>query len=240
MSNLIPESVLIKNSGYCPICEKETVFIETGPWLRDEYLCSNCKSIPRWRALIRTLNRFVPNWKDLNIHESSANGIFIDYFSERCSGYSHSRYFTDILPGEYKNGVRCENLESLTFPGNSIDIFITQDVIEHVFDPYKAFSEIERVLKSGGFHIFTVPIYDDIDKTIQKARLSALGEIEYLDEPEYHINDLVTYHYGFDIIEFIGSDILTTIILEKDRDYGIDGEFLHVFACKKLLKGRIS
>jgi 2-polyprenyl-3-methyl-5-hydroxy-6-metoxy-1,4-benzoquinol methylase len=36
---------------------------------------------------------------------------------------------------------------------------ITQDVMEHVFDPHHAFKEIARTLKPGGLHIFTTPIY---------------------------------------------------------------------------------
>src|SRR5262249_7103116 len=38
--------------GRCPICETRTVFIKTGPYLRDQLLCCRCKSIARWRALI--------------------------------------------------------------------------------------------------------------------------------------------------------------------------------------------
>ena len=30
--------------------------------------------------------------------------------------------------------------------------------MEHIFDPSKAFSEIARTLKTGGAHIFTVPL----------------------------------------------------------------------------------
>jgi hypothetical protein len=60
------------------------------------------------------------------------------------------------------------------------------------------------------------------------------GVIEYLSEPEYHVEFLVTYHHRIDIVEKIGANMLTTIALEKDRHFGIDGEMLHVFACKKL------
>src|SRR5579862_4964953 len=41
--------------GYCTICECDVWFCETGPWLRDQYLCLRCKSIPRNRALIKVL-----------------------------------------------------------------------------------------------------------------------------------------------------------------------------------------
>jgi hypothetical protein len=37
--------------------------------------------------------------------------------------------------GELVSGVRCEDLEHLTFTDATFDIHITQDVMEHVFSP---------------------------------------------------------------------------------------------------------
>lgn len=61
-------------AGYCPICEQEVVFIKTGPWLRGQYLYEGCGSIPCFRALIDTLNRHLPTWRESSIHESSPAG----------------------------------------------------------------------------------------------------------------------------------------------------------------------
>lgn len=234
--DLVHETISDKkhNRGYCPICEQETIFVEFESWLRDYYKCINCMSIPRGRALVRTLHRFVPDWKEKVMHECSPKYIFIEYFGERCCKYTYSRYLEDVPCGTVVNGVRCENLENLTFADECIDIFITQDVLEHVMNPTKALSEISRVLKVGGWHIFTVPIYESNEKTIQKATIDAKGDVLYLSEPEYHAEDLVTYHHGIDIVGKIPSNMQTTIMLERDRQFGIDGEFLHVFACKKV------
>jgi len=43
--------------------------------------------------------------------------------------------------------------ENLPFPDASFDVVIMEAVIEHVQDPYKAFQEVSRVLKSGGVFI---------------------------------------------------------------------------------------
>ncbi|MBB6732232.1 class I SAM-dependent methyltransferase [Cohnella sp. CBP 2801] len=226
------------NSGYCPICEKETYFYEKGDWLRDEYLCLYCHSIPRERALVHVLNQFENNWRNLIIHESSPGGASADYLKNNCKSYTDSQFFRNINLGEYYNGVRCENLESLTFDSDSIDIFITQDVFEHVMNPIEAFKEIERVLKIGGVHIFTVPIYTKLDKTVQRAKI-VNNELEHILEPIYHGNpidqngSLVTYDYGLDITKFFSNAISTTIYLEKNRQLGLDGEFLHVLICRK-------
>ncbi|OTW95586.1 SAM-dependent methyltransferase [Bacillus thuringiensis serovar cameroun] len=209
------EDNLKHNTGYCVICEKETTFIEHNDWLRDHYLCSTCQSIPRQRALIHVLNTFFPKWNFYNIHESSP-------------------------VGQYFQGIRCENLEDMTFPSESFDLFITQDVFEHVMTPNKAFKEIERVLKPGGAHVFTVPWYHTLTKTVQRARVNK-EVIEHIEEPIYHGNpidengSLVTFDWGLDMIEYIytQANMYTTVYLQKDRSLGLDAEFLHVFISTK-------
>ena len=42
--------------------------------------------------------------------------------------------------GSEKDGVRCENLEKLTFANETFDLVITQDVMEHVHTPQAAFN----------------------------------------------------------------------------------------------------
>ncbi|MGM0876133.1 MAG: class I SAM-dependent methyltransferase [Bacillota bacterium] len=228
------------NRGYCVICEQETIFIEIKPWLRDNYRCEKCRSIPRNRAIINALNLFFPQWKKYLIHESSPSGVSSNYIASKCKGYTMSQYFKNVPLGKFHTGVRCENLESLTFRDQSFDLIITQDVFEHVMNPDKAFKEISRVLKPGGAHVFTMPWYYHYPKTIQRARMDG-GQIEYLEKPIYHGNpidakgSLVTFDWGADFIDFIykHSKMYTTVYLQKDRTLGLDAEFLHVFISKK-------
>ncbi|WP_028403414.1 class I SAM-dependent methyltransferase [Ectobacillus panaciterrae] len=229
------------NSGYCVICEKETTFIEYGEWLRDCYLCKTCGSIPRQRALINVLNIFFQNWKGKIIHESSPAGATTQLFSRTCKNYTASQYFNNIPLGQDFQGTRCENLECMTFSDDSFDIFITQDVFEHVMNPEKAFKEIKRVLKSGGVHIFTVPWYHSSPATVQRARVDG-DSIEYLKEPIYHGNpidpegSLVTFDWGMDLIEFIykHTNMCTIVYLQKEKALGLEAEFLHVFISRKI------
>lgn len=229
------------NPGYCPICEKPTIFYEYGEWLRDYYICGSCMSIPRQRALINSLNIFVPNWHNIVVHESSPGGKSSDYIKSKCTNYTESQYFENIEYGNYVSGVRCENLECLTFTDNSLDLFITQDVFEHIFNPEKAFKEIQRVLKPNGYHVFTMPWYSD-RKTKKRAKFEN-GEIKYIEESVYHGNpiddngSLVVFDWGSDFVDFINksSKMQTTVYLQKDRSMGLDGEFLHVFISKKIV-----
>jgi SAM-dependent methyltransferase len=189
------------NNGYCHCCRTKTTFVIKGPWLRDQYLCLNCHSIPRQRALSYILDRHIHDWESYTIHESSPSNDFIKRY---CKAYSSSQYFQDINPGEEKDGIKCENLENLTFADSTFDIFITQDVFEHIFNPDIASKEIMRVLKPGGIHLFTTPKNHTIKKSYPRAKLNQNGTIEHLYEEQYHGNpigdgrSLVTWDYGND------------------------------------------
>jgi len=235
------ESSYKQNNGYCVICDREVTFIEYGPWLRDSYICNTCHSLPRNRALIHVLNTFIPDWRSKTIHESSPDGVASDHIKQQCDNYSESQLFDNIEYGQYKNDIRCENLECMTFDDKSFDIFITQDVFEHVMAPDKAFSEIARVLRSGSVHVFTPPWYPKNKKTVQRVQINN-GEIVHLLEPVYHDNpvsgdgSLVTYNWGLDLVDYIyqNSGMTTMIYLLNDRNLGLDAEFLHVFISFKL------
>jgi SAM-dependent methyltransferase len=228
-----------KNFGYCPKCQKNTIFVEFDSNLRDKYQCIRCYSIPRQRALIEALNVFFPNWRDLIIHESSPSDF--RFFKKECPKYSMSQFFNNTPLGELKDGIRCEDLTELTFPEASIDLLITQDVFEHVLLPFKAFKEISRVLKPGGAHVFTMPWSKNISKSQPRAIMEN-GKITLLDIPVYHGNpvdiqgSLVTYNWGLDFTDLIykESGLVTTIYLEKNRKKGLDADFLEVFISRKL------
>jgi len=233
-------SYLKVNAGFCPICEKKTLFISHDPWLRDHYKCRRCNSKPRERAIVNALDIFCPGWPAMTIHESSPGGVSSIIIGRKCRQYSFSHFFPDIHPGSDKDGARCENLEKMTFENDLFDIFITQDVFEHVNNPDMAFREIARVLKPGGFHIFTVPLYRQLQVTRPRV-VDKEGEIQHLLEPVYHGNpissegSLVTFDYGMDFPELIfrSSGMNTTIYLQKDPHLGLDGAFLEVFISQK-------
>jgi SAM-dependent methyltransferase len=256
ISNLIPfknQLRLIKNKlkrsdylrfphhkGYCPICEKKVVFYKEDKWLRDFYKCNCCGSIPRNRALVNALNNFFPKWREVSLHESSPGDPLSKFLKKSASNYSASYYFEDVERGHYKDGYRSEDLSALTLESESLDIFITSDVFEHIVKPEQAFREIARVLKPGGAHVFTMPWYKEIDISIQRAALEN-GEIVNLLEPVYHGNpisiegSLVTYDWGKDFCDVIykASGMFTTIYLEKNKRLGLDAEFLEVFISRK-------
>ena len=172
------------------------------------------------------------------IHESSPSGPASEKLRRECKQYVRTNFYTDVLPGNCKVGVRCEDLESMTFPDESFDLTITQDVFEHVMTPAKAFAEIARTLRPGGAHVFTVPYY--LRQTRTRAMRGPEG-IVYLAEKDYHMNpidangSLVVTEWGTDICDCIyeSSRLTTTIYQIRDRRLGLDGEFLEVFVSRK-------
>jgi hypothetical protein len=227
------------NFGFCPVCEQTTIFIEKSAWLRDNYLCVKCNSIPRVRHIIHVLQKQFPRFRELAIHESSPSGPGFDKLCKECPGYSPTYFWPDTTLGTIKNGFRCENLESLTFADTSFDLVITQDVMEHVMNPDRAFSEIARTLKPGGAHVFTVPWYASKSTFIRAAEVA--GNIEYFAEKDYHGNPidaggaLVVTEWGMNLPDFIfkHSGLITTVFVTRDRHMGLAGEFIEVFVSRK-------
>ena len=236
---------IFRHHGYCPICEGSSIFSAKEEWFRDYLLCSGCGSIPRERALMKIITDFFHNYRSLDIHESSPSerGTSVKLQNE-CKGYTASQFYPDIAYGQAnpQSGYRCENIERLTFPDNCFDLFITQDVMEHIVDPERAFKEIARVLRKGGAHIFTVPLVNKRKKSECRASRDNTGSIVYHQSPEYHENpidgegSLVTMDWGYDIALFILEKAKTpTVIAMIDNiDLGIRAEYIEVLISFKL------
>ena len=227
----------ISNVGYCHCCRKDTTFTIYGDWLRDTYICKTCGSIPRQRAIQHILDKYFLDWQLLKVHESSPSNTFI---SQWCSDYSYSQFLTGAALGSLQEGVRCENLEKLTFADDYFDLVITQDVMEHVWSPEAAFNSILRVIKPGGAHVFTAPKHPRMTSSSPRISVTENG-IEYIKEPIYHGNPvgdgraLVTWDYGdtFEslVSKWTGCPIQTYVI--RDKSLGLDGEYLEVFVMRK-------
>ena len=189
------------------------------------------------------IKMFYPEWRSLQVHESSpcGRGVSVKMKTE-CPGYTESQFYPAFPRGAiHPQGFRCEDLEDLTFPSRVFDLVITQDVMEHVLNPTRAFAEIARTLKRGGAHIFTVPLVNKARNSEVRAKRNSEGSIVYLQPPEYHENpvssegSLVSTYWGYDISEFIfkASGLYTTIVYIDDLSRGIQAELIEVLVSKK-------
>jgi SAM-dependent methyltransferase len=234
-----------EKKGFCPICNQATIFSSINAWFRDSLLCKYCKSIPRERALYKVMRDLFPNYIESKIHESSPSnrGASLKLKAE-CSQYTASHFFENVGLGEIDpiTRFRCENLENLTFENETFDLFITQDVMEHILSPAEAFREIFRVLRPGGSYIFSVPLVNKDKKSFCRASKNNEEIIVLHDEPTYHGNpidgkgSLVTMDWGYDITQFILDSApfrsVTTIEID-DLWLGIRAQFIDILVCSK-------
>ncbi len=235
-----PEPIF-KSSGHCCTCDADVEFVAHDTWFRESFVCTNCGSIPRERALMTVIESYFPKWREAVIHESSPAGRGASVrLAKECPQYIASQYFPNHPPGSLVNGMRCENLETLTFPAESIDLHVTQDVLEHVFHPSRVFQEIARTLRPGGMHIFTTPLVNKGKASRLRARLDK-GQLVHLVAPSYHGNPvgdgraLVTVDWGFDICRHIfeASNLFTHLVYIDDPAKGIRAEYIEVLVTVK-------
>ena len=79
------------------------------------------------------------------------------------------------------------DIQDLPFEDNSFDVIFCNHVLEHVEDDKKALSELFRVMKSGGWGIFQVPIryqleksFEDNSITDRKERIEKFGQYDHV------------------------------------------------------------
>ncbi len=189
---------------------------------RENYPCINCLSNYRQRVLATTVLRVLgvsttdelilrlQSDRNFCILETATYNVFRSKALRAIPNYIVSEYFDDQPTGIYVNGIRNENLEHLSFPDNVFDILINSDVLEHVSNLNNSLAEIKRVLKPGGFHVFTLPVDYELPKTLERAILVD-NKIVHIMPPEMHgdsIRDsgiLAFRDFGADALEYLSN-----------------------------------
>jgi SAM-dependent methyltransferase len=164
----------------CPFCGPALVLR-----LRNEEAgvrCLRCGASPVHVSLGRAL-RQVGSLADRDVYELSARGPLAAHLRKHARSVVLSEYFADLPPGGIRAGVRCEDVQKLSYADASFDLVTHTEVLEHVPDDARAFAELRRVLRPGGWLLFTVPLYGAA--TLERARLRD-GAIEHLAPPMYH------------------------------------------------------
>lgn len=203
--------------GHCCICGYDGEFTKNNPSFREGYQCPNCRASLRYRGQAASIIKIFGDddkidlnelarqdfFKKLNIYEPGVTGPFRNLFSD-VENYRNSFYWDDVELGSVKDGLECQSLEALTYDDNQFDLVISSDIMEHVRRPWDAFADIFRVLKPGGYHVFSIPVHLPMPSKT-KYRVDTTGDEDiHLDEPHYHGNgmggkSLVYTDYGADI-----------------------------------------
>ncbi|MGN0008259.1 MAG: class I SAM-dependent methyltransferase [Desulfovibrionaceae bacterium] len=191
--------------GYCQVCQKDTFFDISLPWTTstEGVGCPSCMLSSRMRLVFEIVLRYYK--KDMAVYVSEQTTSFYSQLKKHIPNLIGSEF----LPLEQRGGeIRHEDATNLSFANESIDLYISNDVLEHVHDYKKAFYEAYRVLKCGGKFIFHIPFYF-LDKTVLRAIVDDHGEIIFIKDPIYHGNplspkgSLVFTDFGWDLFDFI-------------------------------------
>ncbi|MFH1732010.1 MAG: class I SAM-dependent methyltransferase [Planctomycetota bacterium] len=201
----------------CFVCGERSDFLqETDAVLLRESWCAHCGASKRDSDVARVLVTACLGLTSRCLLQSLDKLALLHIYLAQASGSLHktlrllphficSEYLDGVPPGRTANSVRCEDLARLTFDDGVFDLVITQDVLEHVQDPEAAFLEICRVLKPGGWHVFTVPL-NEAHRTQARARLGRNGRTEHL-LPRVHHGDPLRKHACLVFTDF-GRDLV--------------------------------
>jgi SAM-dependent methyltransferase len=183
--------------------------------------CLTCRATAVTLSLAAVLHQLIPDLSTQKVYELSSRGPLVEFLRGKCGELTCSEYFEGVNPGEYLNGVLCQDVQQLSFADNSFDICTSTEVFEHVPDDLAGFSEIKRVLKPGGLFLFTVPLFNS-PSTLERARLDDMGKVEHLLSAQYHGDPirghqpvLVFRDYGMDIEQRILSQGFSRIELRQ-------------------------
>jgi SAM-dependent methyltransferase len=133
-------------------------------------------------SIVSVLRRLVPDIGSKDVYELSSGGPLFRYLKTHARALTFSEYFEDVAPGQFRNGVQCQDVQRLTHASASFDICTSTEVFEHVPDDATAFAEMFRVLRADGILVFTVPLSGD-DRTVERAVLRPSGEVRHLLAP---------------------------------------------------------
>ena len=151
---------------------------------REGHICQGCQMSRRVRMLLWSIKKVYPSLKQLRVlHLNQTN-----HLSAALSGAAHlveTTYDSERAIGEETKGLINLDLCQLTLPDNSFDLVIHSETLEHVYDYEQALKEAERVLKPGGYQIYTVPLLHD---RVTRQRIARGPHAELVHElpPSFH------------------------------------------------------
>lgn len=188
--------------GICNLCGFPVLRIYAGYF---GTRCLNCRSTMISRAAGRVIDSIGFSSAAV-VYELSSRGALFRFLRKKFRNLYFSEYYDDVVPGLMKKAVVCQDVQHLLLGDKIFDMVTSTEVFEHVPDDMPGFREIYRVLKSGGYFIFTVPMSENL-KTIERCFLQSDGSIIHKLVPEYHGDRirgqnkvLVFRNYGQDII----------------------------------------
>ena len=114
----------------------------------------------RYNQLYATLSHHIDSQQDV-LDVGCALGGFLDYLNDqgfkRIAGVDMTQAYVEQARRKNKYRIELGNAESLPFPDHTFDVIVMEQVLEHLFNPVKAFQEAARALKPSGIFCVGVP-----------------------------------------------------------------------------------
>lgn len=211
-------------AGECLVCGRASSFVTgwsysgdrfnglTLPNWREWLVCRSCGLSNRHRAcafMARAAFSRAAGHESAGVYAMECVTPFFAWLRSTfgASSTHGSEYLgPSVRPGSIVHGIRHEDVENLSFDSASFRLVVSNDVLEHVFDPRRACAEIARVLVPGGHLLLTVPIDLGAARSVARARRNG-DRVEHLATPAYHgdpLNEqgcLVVTDFGWDILD---------------------------------------
>lgn len=189
---------------------------------REALSCSRTALNARMRAAVQFLQECLETSPDDAVYMTEMVTPSFAFMRGRYPLIQGSEYLPGVPYGSFVDGVRCEDLQALTFEDESFDLILSFDVLEHVPEYKIAIHEMARTLKPGGRLVLTAPILAETPVNQVRAVIKDGGEIEHLLPPEYHGNplgppSLCFTAFGFELVEDL-------------RRYGFNDSFVQFYS----------
>ncbi len=208
--------------GFCFVCGVPSVFpmdaehswMEGGVrrlnW-RERLICPTCGLNCRMRAGLHLIDLVLKPGQGSAIYATEQLTAFFSHLQKRYPWAVGSEYLGPDFPRGAldERGLRHETVEDLSFGDATLDLLITEDVMEHVAEPVRALQEFSRVLKPGGVLLLSVPFDERRRTTVRRASRQADGTVVHHLPPAYHVDPLdpqgclVFSDFGWDLLEML-------------------------------------
>ncbi len=188
--------------------------------------CLRCGASATTLSLASVLRAERPGFAAGRVYELSSRGPLFEFLRREVADLTFSEYFDGVAPGEYRDGVQCQDVARLTFADGSFDLVTSTEVFEHVPDDRRGFAEVRRVLRPGGAFLFTVPI-ENAERTVERAVLER-GAVRHLLPPAYH-DDRIRGRGSVLVFRDYGRDITARLLGAGFDEARIDIRFAKTF-----------
>ena len=189
VSSFFLSILLIGNRFICPCCGRHfRRFLTFGVKPRKNAMCPRCGSLERhrllWLYLENKTNLFTSNLKVLHI---APEPIFQKFFKLMLN--------LDYISADLNSRYAMLNMDitNITYEDCLFDVILCSHVFEHVEDDRKAMRELYRVLKPGGWAILQVPVFFQLEKTHEDAKVKTPDEKQLAFGLKEHVRK-----YGLD------------------------------------------